>query len=115
VLTSAGGDDLKPWHLKSSFATYDDKGKNPVQGSLEVFWAGPNKYKRIYTIAGFTQTEYGVTDGIYHSGSQGAPPYPSLSNSFILFPIRPKSTRSPSRSGNPHSEMSDCRCGLQTA
>jgi hypothetical protein len=71
-----GGDDLKPWHLKASFETFDDKGKDPIKGTLEVFWAGPKKYKRIYTIPGFSQIEYATDHGIYFSGSTGAPPYP---------------------------------------
>jgi len=68
------GEGMEPWHLKASFQVFDKKGNSPDQGTLEEFWAGPAKYKRIFTSATFSQTEYGTEKGILRSGSREALP-----------------------------------------
>jgi TonB family protein len=72
-----GGDELKPWHIKASFETFDEKGKNPMKGTLNVYWASPTKYKRVYTSGDFNQVEYGTDHGRYHTGNPVPPPYPA--------------------------------------
>jgi len=71
-----GGEDLKPWHLKASFETFDEKGKSQTKGSIEVSWAGPQRYKRIYTSPNYSQVEYGTEHGVYYKGDLTPPPYP---------------------------------------
>ena len=68
------GDGMQPWHLKATFQVFDKKGDSLDQGTLEEFWAGPAKYKRIFTSATFSQTEYGTEKSILRSGSHEALP-----------------------------------------
>jgi len=63
-----------PWHLKFSFQLFDDQGNVKDRGTLEEFWAGVKKYKRIYASANFSQTEVGTEEGIAIAGAQGPTP-----------------------------------------
>lgn len=65
---------LRPWHLKVSFQLFDAKGKPTEQGTLEEWWAGQNKDKRIFTSPSFTATEIQTKDGLYRSTGVGAVP-----------------------------------------
>ena len=71
-----GLDDAKlaPWHLKASYQLYDFKGKPTEQGTYEEFWAGPHKYKRIYTSPSFSQSVWATEDGnVRFEGQPGQP------------------------------------------
>ena len=37
--------DIQPWHIKASYATFDDQGAPRDKGIYEEFWAGAKKYK----------------------------------------------------------------------
>lgn len=65
---------LRPWHLKVSFQLFDAKGKPTEQGTLEEWWAGQDKDKRIYTSPSYTATEIQTQDGLYRSIGVGAVP-----------------------------------------
>jgi TonB family protein len=69
-----GSPDMKPWHLKATYQTFDDQGKPINQGTFEEWWAGPKKDRRVYTSAAFTQTEYRTAAGNFRVGSQDGPP-----------------------------------------
>ncbi len=71
-----GGDGLLPWHMKASVQAFDETGKPQAPATLEVFWAGPRKFKQIYSSGDFARTEYWTGDGVYVSGSATPPPYP---------------------------------------
>ncbi|MGA7830519.1 MAG: energy transducer TonB [Terracidiphilus sp.] len=79
------GDDVKPWHLKASWKLFDEKGSVKDQGTYEEYWAGPEKYKRTFTGASFTQTEYGTEKGPLVSGEQSRIPsaIDDLRNQFV--------------------------------
>ncbi|HEY2858880.1 MAG TPA: energy transducer TonB [Terracidiphilus sp.] len=62
-------DDLKPWHVKATFAAFDDQGKPTDQGTYEEFWAAPNKFKRTYSTSSFTRSEFGSNQGLLRAGS----------------------------------------------
>jgi TonB family protein len=68
------GPDVQPWHLKASFTVLDEAGNATDHGTLEEFWAGPDKYKRVFTSAAFTQTLYGAGKSALLTGAQTAPP-----------------------------------------
>ena len=68
--------DMKPWHLKATYQTFDDDGKPKNQGTFEEWWAGPKQDKRIYTSPVFTQTEYTTAEDEFRVGSQEGPPLP---------------------------------------
>ena len=67
------GDDIKPWHLKASWKMLDKKGGITDQGTYEEFWVSPTKFKRTFTGAAFTQTDYGTEKGILRSGTRKLP------------------------------------------
>jgi hypothetical protein len=79
------GDDVKPWHLKASWKLFDEKGSVKDQGTYEEYWASPEKYKRTFTGASFTQTEYGTEKGPLVSGEQSRIPsaIDDLRNQFV--------------------------------
>lgn len=52
------GEDMKPWHLKANYQTFDADGKPKDKGVFEEWWVGPEKYKVSYTSAHFNQTLY---------------------------------------------------------
>jgi TonB family protein len=53
-----GSPDMKPWHLKANYQTFDANGKPKDQGVFEEWWASPDKYKISYTSASFNQVQY---------------------------------------------------------
>ena len=42
------GDDLKPWHMKMDFQVIEPGVPKPVSGSVEEWYAGPYKWRRVY-------------------------------------------------------------------
>ena len=50
--------DMKPWHLKANYQTFDGDGKPKDQGVFEEWWAGPEKYKVSYADPDFHQVDY---------------------------------------------------------
>jgi len=76
------GPELPPWHLKSTFKAFDEKGDPKDQGTFEELWAAPNKFKLIYTSTSFSQTEYGTWKGTLGTGDHHFPPDPL---SFLQF------------------------------
>jgi len=67
------GPDLRPWHIKASYETFDLKGKPQDSGTYEEFWISDKKYRRSYTSASFTQTDVGTNAGLFRTGSQSWP------------------------------------------
>jgi TonB family protein len=65
---------VKPWHIKATYQTYDDKGKLKDQGALEEWWAAPDKDKRVYSSATFNQTDYITSAGKFRVGDENGPP-----------------------------------------
>jgi len=65
---------LRPWHLKASFQLFDAKGKPTEQGTLEEWWARPDKDKRVFTSPSYTAIEIQTKDGLYRSTGIGAEP-----------------------------------------
>ncbi len=65
---------LQPWHLKVSFQLFDAKGKPTEQGTLEEWWAGQDKDKRIFTSPSYTAREIQTKDGLYRTTGVGAVP-----------------------------------------
>ena len=59
-----------PWHILVTYDQFDEDGDNLHSGTLEEYWAGPGKYKRIYKSHDFNQTDYATEKGLYRSGDQ---------------------------------------------
>lgn len=87
-VNSAPGADAKPWHAKISFTLNDWYGKPETQGTIEEFWAAPDKIKLVYATTSFNQVEYTTPAGIRRTGSRdGAPPELTLVIDKFLRPI----------------------------
>jgi TonB family protein len=92
-LNGLDGPDVKPWHLKASYETFDEKGKSTGTGTYEEWWVSEKQYKRSYTSAKFNQTDYSTINGVFRSGEQkwGEAPL-SLLRPLMLSPFpTPKS------------------------
>jgi TonB family protein len=63
------GEDVQPWHLKATYRMLDEQGNATDNGTYEEIWVSPNKFKRTFTGAAFTQTDYGTEKGILRSGA----------------------------------------------
>ena len=77
--------NLQPWHIKVTFKLLDAKGNTRDEGAFEEYWAGPTKFKRTFTSTGFTQTEFGVADGLRLTGSMSPAPdsLENIANEFV--------------------------------
>lgn len=53
-----GSPDMKSWHLKANYQTFDADGNPKDQGVFEEWWANPTKYKISYASKTFNQIEY---------------------------------------------------------
>jgi TonB family protein len=87
-LNGLGGEDLKPWHLKAHYESFGEKGAVVSSGTFEEWWVSPDRYKRSYTSAQFTQTEYRSPGGLFTTGANGSAPWPeSLIADRVLAPL----------------------------
>lgn len=55
--------DMKPWHIKATYQTFDETGAVSDEGTFEEWWAGPQKFKSVLTGKTFTETEYITEQG----------------------------------------------------
>lgn len=63
------GPDVKPWHLKASFETFDNDGNSKATGTYEEWWAGEKKHKSTFVVAGVSRTDYTTENGLLRAGS----------------------------------------------
>ena len=72
--TSLDVDGMPAWHLKMSVQLYDLHGKPAEQGTVEEWWAGPEKDKVIYKMPTFALTEVHNGGKTYLSDGSSYPP-----------------------------------------
>ena len=60
----------KPWHLKFSYDQFDDDGDNIHSGTVEEFYVGHKKWKRIFASDTLKQADVATDTGLYRSGDQ---------------------------------------------
>ncbi|MGC2639293.1 MAG: energy transducer TonB [Acidobacteriaceae bacterium] len=78
---------LKPWHLRATWQTLDDKQQPLAQGTWEEWWAARGKYKLSVTAPGFQQTEFVTDHGSFVLGDQHQPNQPiGLIDEMLLTP-----------------------------
>lgn len=66
--------DARPWHLKMALTTFDEAGKNPQDGTVEIWHAGADQ-RALYTFGNMTLTTL-LHDGKRYSLSNvGEVPY----------------------------------------
>jgi TonB family protein len=70
--------DISPWHLKISVKQLDASGGVMATSQMEEFWAGPSKYKLIYTNPTGSMSEYATEKGLFRSAGTPTPPGPLM-------------------------------------
>jgi TonB family protein len=82
------GADIRPWHLKVSFQWMDENGSVKDQGTIEEWWAAPQKKRTTYNLTGISQTIYETEQGRFRSGSaEGVPQLIVEAQSAIASPL----------------------------
>jgi hypothetical protein len=66
---------LKSWHLKLTVQLYNADKKATGTGTIEEWWAGPNKFRRVFATPSYSATELRNSDSFFRSGSDAAPPF----------------------------------------
>jgi TonB family protein len=82
-----GGADLRPWHIKVTYQTYDDHGKPAEQGVFEDWWAAPKQYKMTFSRNSFHRTTYVSKSGNTDIGDRDLPFPEYLLTRVLISPI----------------------------
>jgi hypothetical protein len=64
------GSDVKPWHIRGTYRSFDMKGKLEYEGTYEEWWVNTTKYKLSFTNRKSTQTDYATGTVLLRDGSQ---------------------------------------------
>jgi TonB family protein len=64
------GSDIKPWHIRGTYRSFDAKGKPEYEGTYEEWWVSSTKYKLSFTNPKSTQTDYATGTVLLRDGSQ---------------------------------------------
>jgi TonB family protein len=84
-----GSPDMKPWHLKANYQTFDADGKPKEQGVFEEWWASPEKYKISYTSPSFNQVQYRNGEKFWKTGDSGWVPFrDDMVEQYLVDPLR---------------------------
>jgi TonB family protein len=67
------GTEIRPWRLKASFKILDETGVVKDQGTFEELWVSLTRFRRTYSAAAYTRTEYGTEKGVLYSGAHELP------------------------------------------
>jgi TonB family protein len=70
AMNGLDGPNVKPWHLKASFETFDDDGKSKSTGTYEEWWAAEKKRKSTFVVGDVSQTDYMTDKGLLRAGSK---------------------------------------------
>lgn len=65
--TSLDSSEVAPFYLKMSVQLFDAKGKPSEQGTIELYWAGIQRQKRIYSFPSFAATELYLGDKFFRT------------------------------------------------
>ena len=86
--TSLDGEGMAPWHLKVSFLTMDTGSTPSGEGSVEEWWAAPDRWRQEMTADGKTSVSVRTPEGLFRSPSFTPPAWPvALLLQQILHPI----------------------------
>ncbi|HEX5234350.1 MAG TPA: energy transducer TonB [Silvibacterium sp.] len=84
-----GSPDMKPWHLKATYQTYDADNKPKDQGTFEEWCASPDRYKISYSSSSFNQVQYHNGDKTWTTGDTGWVPFRlSMVQDYLVHPLR---------------------------
>ena len=72
--TSLSGDDVAPYHEKIAVQLYDEKGKPSEQGTVEEWWSGAGKDKRLYAMPSYSATVVREDGKVFRTPGVSYPP-----------------------------------------
>ena len=52
------GSDIKPWHIRGTYHSFDMKGSLEYEGTYEEWWVSATRYKLSFRSPRSTQTDY---------------------------------------------------------
>jgi hypothetical protein len=79
---------ISPWHIKATYETFDDSGRESGSGVFEEWHISARQWKRTYSGPHFTQTEYQTSDGHFYETEAGGAPWPdSLIEHVLVHPM----------------------------
>jgi TonB family protein len=64
------GSDIRPWHIRATYRSFDMKGKPDYEGTYEEWWVSATKYKLSFTNPKSTQTDYATGTALLRDGFQ---------------------------------------------
>jgi TonB family protein len=67
------GPDVKPWHIRGTYRSFDSKGKPENEGIYEEWWVNATKYKLSFSSPKSTQTDFATGTALLRDGSQEWP------------------------------------------
>lgn len=73
------GPEIKPWHIRATYHSYDKKGRPEYEGTYEEWWASPTIYKLSFTSPKSTRTDYANGTTLFRDGSPEWQSGPELS------------------------------------
>jgi hypothetical protein len=71
----------RPWHVKLSYDQFDEDGDNVLSGTIEEFYSGPKKFKRVYASDTSNRIDIANDAGLFRAGDQN---WPSVVESGVL-------------------------------
>jgi TonB family protein len=63
------GPDIKPWHIRGTYRSFDKKGSPEYTGTYEEWWVSATRYKLSFNNPRSTQTDYATGTGLLRDGS----------------------------------------------
>ena len=63
------GSDIKLWHIRGTYHSFDMKGSPEYEGTYEEWWASATRYKLSFNSPKSTQTDYATGTALLHDGS----------------------------------------------
>jgi len=64
------GSDIKPWHIRGTYRSFDAKGKPEYEGTYEEWWVNATNYKLSFTNPKSTQIDFATGAVLLRDGSQ---------------------------------------------
>ncbi|KAA6461206.1 TonB family protein [Acidobacteria bacterium AB60] len=65
--------EVKPWHLKVSYAVYDAKGRHPSVGVFQYWWVSGELWRSSWKRAGMSHTDWHLSHGRLAYEASGDP------------------------------------------
>jgi TonB family protein len=72
--STLSGDTMLPYYLKMTVQLFDKKGAPGEQGTVEVYWAGVGREKRVYAFPSYSAIEVRANGKLFRTPDVGYPP-----------------------------------------